>query len=39
VQNPWPSPGKTRDRQRAAFLSATGHKPMSLDTCDWRGEL
>ncbi len=32
VQNPRPSPGKTRDRHRADFLSATGQKPMSLDT-------
>jgi len=31
VQNPWPSPGKTRDRHRAAFLSATGQNSMSLD--------
>lgn len=32
MQNPWPSPGKTRDRHRAGSLSATGQKPTSLDT-------
>jgi len=30
-QNPWPSPGRTRDRHRAGLMSATGHNLVALD--------
>ena len=31
-QIPWPPPGTSRDRHRAGLTTATGQKPMSLDT-------
>jgi hypothetical protein len=31
-QIPWPPPGRSRDRQRAAFMSATGQFLLALDT-------
>src|SRR5256885_70140 len=33
-QNPWPSPGRSRDRHRAGFMTALGQKLMALDT-EW----
>ena len=31
-QIPWPPPGTSRDRYRAGFMSASGQKPLALDS-------